>query len=66
MTSVVAIFVAIILIIFIEDHVRLKALVTWLTISKMPLVEAIVQTEQGCDLHWYIYLIMALIFGTAF
>ena len=46
----VAILVSISLIILTAYHVRLKDLVRRLTISKMPQVEAMTQTEHKCDL----------------
>ena len=39
---------------------------TGLIISKIPQVEAIVQTKPESDLHWHTYLTMRLIVGSAF
>ena len=50
-----------ILMIFMADDVRLKALVMELAISKIPQVEAMIQTIYERNLHWYIYLTMGLI-----
>ena len=60
-TSGAAIIVSIILIYFMPDYVRLRAVVTGFTISKIPQVEALVLTGQECDLKWYVYLIKGLI-----
>ena len=47
--------------VFIVDHVRLKAPVTEFT-SKILQVEDVVQTKYECDLHWHIYLTLGLSF----
>ena len=65
-TLVVVTLVTIVVIYFIADHVRLKAIATGLAIGKTHQVDALVQTEQECDLNWYIYLIMGLIMGIAY
>ena len=65
-TLVVAIIISIILIYFIAEHDRLKALVMGLTINKTHQVEAIVSTDKECDLIWYINLIIGLIWELYF
>ena len=60
-TSVVIILKSIMLLIFIVDYVRLKALVTGLTISRIPQIEARMQTKSECDIHWYIFLAIVLL-----
>ena len=62
-TSVVVILILIVLLIFIADYVKLKLLVTALTISRIPQVEAGIQTKSKCNVYWYIYLAIALLLG---
>ena len=50
---------------FIAIYVKLKILVTGLTISRIPKIEARMQTKSEYDVHWHIYLVIGLLLGIA-
>ena len=57
---IVVILISIVLLIFIAHYVKLKVLLTGLTVSRIPQVEAMAQTKSECDICRYICLAIGL------